>query len=447
LSEIAEPATETDALSDTSYDRIRYLWPDHLGLARGKYLSPERAAEGSNHCVALFSLQLNRVMIPHPGAHHESFPDVEARFSTDDIRPGWEKGTGVVVASITKNGVPIELAPRSILERVVGEWNEIGLTPMVGLELEAFLFEPDGQRAWRPIHTPGSYVYGTGTAVDPSGTIEEVMETALAIGIELESVNSEYDDGQFELTLRYGEALRAADDAFLFKTMAKEIAAKRGYLLTFMGKPITERGGSGIHVNFSLMDDKGNNVLADPSDPKRLSEVARQCIAGIVNDHVSMTALVAPTVNAYKRLRPGALNGYFANWGFDHRGVAVRVPPTGGSGTRLEHRLADGAASVHLAAAATLVSALRGVKAGLECPPAETQDCITGADTDVTVPSSLDAALDALENDKDFVEAFSPSCRMGEIQGAHHRLGDRRVPRVLLTPMPIRPGLRRLPAG
>jgi glutamine synthetase len=348
-------------------------------------------------------------MIPHPGAHHESFPDVEARFSTDDIRPGWEKGTGVVVASITKNGVPIELAPRSILERVVGEWNEIGLTPMVGLELEAFLFEPDGQRAWRPIHTPGSYVYGTGTAVDPSGTIEEVMETALAIGIELESVNSEYDDGQFELTLRYGEALRAADDAFLFKTMAKEIAAKRGYLLTFMGKPITERGGSGIHVNFSLMDDKGNNVLADPSDPKRLSEVARQCIAGIVNDHVSMTALVAPTVNAYKRLRPGALNGYFANWGFDHRGVAVRVPPTGGSGTRLEHRLADGAASVHLAAAATLVSALRGVKAGLECPPAETQDCITGADTDVTVPSSFDAALDALENDKDFVEAFSPS--------------------------------------
>jgi glutamine synthetase len=88
-------------LSATRYDRVRFLWPDHLGLARGKYLSPARAAEGSNHCVALFSLQLNRVMIPHPGAHHESFPDVEARFPADDIRPGWEKGTGVVVASIT----------------------------------------------------------------------------------------------------------------------------------------------------------------------------------------------------------------------------------------------------------------------------------------------------------------------------------------------------------
>lgn len=379
-----------------------------MGLARGKYLSPARAAEGSNHCVALFSLQLNRVMIPHPGAHHESFPDVEARFSTDDIRPGWEKGTGVVVASITKDGAPIELAPRSILERVVADWRAMGLTPMVGFELEAFLFEPDGPRGWQPIHTPGSYVYGTGTAVDPSGTIDQVMETAQEMGIELESVNSEYDDGQFELTLRYGQALEASDEAFLFKVMAKEVAARRGYLLTFMGKPITERGGSGIHINFSLMDDDGNNVLADPSDPTGLGALARQCIAGIVNDHVSMTALVAPTVNAYKRLQPGALNGYFANWGFDHRGVAVRVPPTRGAGTRLEHRLADGATSVHVAAAATLVAALRGVNLGLECPPAETQDCFNGADTDVTVPANLGAALDALEGDKEFVEAFSP---------------------------------------
>jgi glutamine synthetase len=348
-------------------------------------------------------------MIPHPGAHHESFPDVEARFSIDDVRPGWEPGTGVVVASITKDGVPIELAPRSILERVVGEWEAIGLRPMVGFELEAFLFEPDGERGWNPIHTPGSYVYGTGTAVDPSGTIQEIMETALEMGLDLESVNSEYDDGQFELTLRYDAALRAADDAFLFKVMAREVAAKRGYMLSFMGKPITERGGSGIHINLSLADMEGNNAFFDSSDPDGLSDLARQCIAGIVNDHVSMTALVAPTVNAYKRLQPGSLNGFYANWGLDHRGVAVRVPPANESGVRLEHRLADGATSLHLAAAATLVAALRGVRMELECPPPESQDCITGVDTDVTVPLSLGAALDALESDKEFVEAFSPS--------------------------------------
>ncbi len=396
-------------MSHTTYDRVRYLWPDHLGLARGKYLSAARAEEGSNHCVALFSLQLNRVMIPHPGAHHESFPDVEARFTLDSIRPGWEGGTGVVVASVTKDGVPVELAPRSILERVVGEWADLGYSPMIGFELEAFLFVPDGDRGWAPVHTPGSYVYGTGMAVDPTGTIEEIMDTAHAMGIELESVNSEYDDGQFELTLRYGEAVQAADDAFLFKVMAKEVAAKRGCLLAFMGKPITDRGGNGVHVNFSMRDGTGDNAFSDPSDPDGLSELARSCIAGLVSDHVSMTALVAPTVNAYKRLRPGALNGYYANWGLDHRGTAVRVPPSRGPGTRLEHRLADGTASPHIAAAATLVAAARGVRKGLECPPAETQDCVTGADTDITVPSSLGEALDALGSDKEFVEDFSPA--------------------------------------
>lgn len=396
-------------MSEVPYRRVRYLWPDHLGLARGKYLSAARAAEGSNHCVALFSLQLNREMIPFPGAHHESFPDVEARFDLDDIRPGWEGDTGVVVASITKDGIPIELAPRSILERVISDWRAAGYEPMVGFELEAFLFEPDEDRGWQPIHTPGSYVYGTGTAVDPSGTIEEVMDTAHAMGIELESVNSEYDDGQFELTLRYDHALKAADDAFLFRVMAREVAARRGYLLAFMGKPITSRGGSGIHVNFSLADGEGRNALVDETAQDGLSELARQCIAGIVNDHVSMTAIVAPTVNAYKRLKPASLNGYYANWGYDHRGVAVRVPPARGEGTRLEHRLADGAASAHTAAAATLLAALRGVGQGLECPPAETKDCITDVDADVTVPADLGAALDALERDKEFVEAFSPA--------------------------------------
>jgi glutamine synthetase len=314
----------------------------------------------------------------------------------------------VVVASITKDGVPIELAPRSILERVVGDWQAAGYQPMVGFELEAFLFEPDEDRGWRPIHTPGSYVYGTGTAVDPSGTIEEIMDTAHVMGIELESVNSEYDDGQFELTLRYGEALQAADDAFLFRVMAREVAAKRGYLLAFMGKPITERGGSGIHVNLSLLDSDGSNALADETAQDGLSHLARQCIAGIVNDHVSMSAIVAPTVNAYKRLKPASLNGYYANWGYDHRGVAVRVPPARGTGTRLEHRLADGATAVHTAAAATLLAALRGLTHELECPAAETKDCITDVDADVAVPPDLGAALDALEGDKEFVEAFSP---------------------------------------
>jgi len=391
----------------TEFHRVRLLWPDHLGLARGKYLTPEKAATGTAHCISLFTLGFDRVMIPHDGGFFwDGLPDCDATFEDEAIRPGWQEGTTVVIPDITREGKPVPLAPRNVLKEVVARWEDKGLAPKVGIELEAFLFEPDGDGGWRPISTPGAYVYGTGSAVDPSGTIDEIMKTAVQVGLRLESVNSEYDNGQFELTLRYDDAMRAADDAFLFKVMAKEIAASRGMLLTFMGKPINGRGGSGFHVNLSFDDDQGTNVLGDPESDDGLSQMARSVIAGLLHHHVGMTALVAPTVNAYKRLQPGSLCGYWANWGYDHRGVTVRVPPARGQGTRLEHRVGDGSVTPHQGVAAVLAAALLGYEKGYDPPPVETLDCIEKASTDVVCPPSLSEALDALEADTDLVEAF-----------------------------------------
>ena len=168
-------------------------------------------------------------------------------------------------------------APRNVLIDELEKWSKMGYRPMVGLELEAFLFEPDDE-GWRPITTPGHYVYGTGMAVDPSGTIDEIMTTAREVGLPLESVHSEFDNGQFELTLAFTDALAAADEAFLFKVMAKEVAAKRGMLLTFMGKPISERGGSGLHVNLSIEDSTGANLFPDEASEDGLSQLARDTI-------------------------------------------------------------------------------------------------------------------------------------------------------------------------
>lgn len=392
------------------YHRIRLLWPDHLGLARGKYLTPEKVDGGTAHCISLFTLGYDREMIPHDGGYFwKGLPDCDAVYEERDTRPGWEENTAVVVPDITRGGRPVPLAPRNVLKDVLDRWDSHGLQPMVGIELEGYLFEPDGDGGWQPISTPGAYVYGTGMAVDPSGTIDEVMATAREVGLPLESVNSEYDNGQFELTLAYTNALKAADDAFLFKVMAQEIAARRGLLLTFMGKPINDRGGSGFHVNLSFRDEAGTNVLADDSADDGLSELARQTTAGMLHHHVGMTALVAPTVNAYKRLQPGSLCGYWANWGYDHRGVTVRVPPARGAGTRLEHRVGDGSVAPHQGIAAVLVAALLGYEKGYELPPAETLDCIENASTDVVCPPSLSAALDALEQDADLVAAFGPA--------------------------------------
>lgn len=391
------------------YDRLRILWPDHLGLARGKYLPKERAERGTAHTINLFALGFDRVIYPHEGAmYFEGLPDIDAEFDPEEIRPGWEERTAVSIPKIVRNGAPVMMAPRNVLMKEIDLWAKRGYEPMVGIELEGFLFEPDEAGGWRPVTTPGAFVYGTGMAVDPTGTVDEIMSTARSVGLPLESVHSEYDNGQFELTLTYADALRAADDAFLFKVMAQEIAAKRGYRLTFMGKPINDRGGSGLHVNLSFNDTDGNNALYDESADDGLSGFCGEVIAGMLHHHVGMTALLAPTVNSYKRLQPASLCGYWANWGYDHRGVTVRVPPARGSGTRLEHRVGDGAVTPHQAVAAVLAASRLGLENNYELPLAETLDSVDNASTDVTVPASLKDALDALEADDAFVKAFSP---------------------------------------
>ncbi|MFP4634302.1 MAG: glutamine synthetase family protein [Nitriliruptoraceae bacterium] len=389
------------------HDRIRVLWPDHLGLARGKYLPIRYAERGSYHCLSLFSLGYDRDMVPAPGTKMlEGLPDLHATFDMSEVRDGWEPNTGVVVADISHQGEPVAMSSRHALRRAVDAWKALGYHPKVGIELEAYILQrsDDGTR-WVPWETPGGYVYGTGTAVDPIGLLDEIMREAEDANLPIESINSEYDIPQFELTLHYDDAMQAVDDAFLFKVLAREIAHRHGLLLTFLGRPLGDRGGSGLHVNVSFSDEHGTNVLNDDSSDDGLSQLARQAIAGMLEHHEGMAALLAPTVNAYKRLGPGTLTGYWANWGYDHRGVTVRVSPERGSALRLEHRTADGAANIYTAAATVLQAARLGVQKELALQPAETQDCLINTDAERTTPPSLRLALDALEADEELVDA------------------------------------------
>lgn len=387
---------------DQGFDRLRVLWPDHLGLARGKYIPARMADHGARHCTGVWALGYNREMEPGTTGsnYYDGLPDMVAQFDPADIRPGWENNTGVVVADLTEHGEPVAVSPRAALRRAIAAWQDRGLTPMVGIELEAFLLGPDGNGGWRPLDTPGAFVYGTGSAVDPGGVIEDIWATADRCGLPVEAMNSEYDTPQFEFTLEYTDALRAADDAFLFKLAAREVASLDGLLCTFLGKPLSDRGGSGLHVNLSLTDEHGRNAMDDPDADHGMSELSLQCVAGLVAHHEALAGLLAPTVNAYKRLQPGALAGCWANWGYDHRGVTVRIPGERGRAARIEHRLADGAAPPHTTVAAVLQAALLGVTNGARLPPAETGDGLEHVDTDRCVPPDLGAALDVLAADK-----------------------------------------------
>ncbi|MFN8458808.1 MAG: glutamine synthetase family protein [Anaerolineae bacterium] len=393
----------------TTYKRIRVLFPDHLGLARGKYIPGHAVKQSVRHCLTLFSLTFDRIMVSAPGAKlWEGLPDLEVRFPPDEIRPSWETNTGVVVGDLYFRGEPLALSPRHALRRAIADWEKMGYCPRLGIELEAYVLQPDGSGGWVEWHTPGAYVYGTGAMVDPLGLFDEVMELAEHCGLPIEAINSEYDAPQFELTLEYGEALQSIDNIFLFKLMARETAAKHGLLLTFLGKPFEGRSGSGFHTNFSLQDEEGRNTLADPTATDSLSRLAHQCIAGVLEHHEGMTALCAPTVNAYKRLRPRQLAGYWANWGYDHRGVTVRVPAERGPATRLEHRMSDGAANPYLATAAILQAARLGVVHNLTPPPPEELDCLENQSTERHTPDDLNQALNALEADTALVEAVGP---------------------------------------
>ena len=246
----------------SSFNRVRVLFSDHLNLARGKYVPARFADKGvSRHCLALFALGYDREMTPAPGTKMlEGLPDLEAVYQPDEIRTGWEKDTGVVIADLEREGQPLPLCPRQALKRAVADWDALGYMPKLGIEFEAYVFKWDeANRAWAPYDTPGAYVYGTGKAVDPEGLIDAVWEQSEACGFNLEFINSEYDFPQFEFTMKYDDALKAIDEAFLFRLMAREVLLDRGYLLSFMPKPINGRGGTGLHFNMSFWDGNGQN--------------------------------------------------------------------------------------------------------------------------------------------------------------------------------------------
>ncbi|MEY2952516.1 MAG: Glutamine synthetase [Pseudomonadota bacterium] len=384
-------------------DRLRVLFCDHLNLARGKYLPASKLGldGGARFCRSTFGVTYDKDLIAAPGAGvTDGLPDMEAHYHAADMRPGWEPHTQVVVGSLlAADGSSLPMCGRSALQRAVADWQALGYQPMVGIELEAYAFQiqPDGSLT--PYHTPSAYVYSTGPFADPLGFCDAIWERATRAGFRIDSMHTEFDSPQFEFTLTYDSALQAIDDVFLFRLLARETAIQHGIVLTFLPKPIHTQGGSGVHVNFSLRDAQGHSAMAGGDQAPALNALTRGCIAGLMQHHQGMAALVAPTVNSYHRLQPASMSGYWQNWGVDHRGVTARVSAEGGPAARLEHRMGDGAANPYTLTATVLQAARLGLVHGYALGPAEGGDGFVQTDARVGVPATLGAALDALEAD------------------------------------------------
>ncbi|WP_144094783.1 glutamine synthetase family protein [Croceicoccus sediminis] len=394
--------------ADKDVRRCRILFADQLNLARGKYVPMSEAQKGhARFCVGAYAVTYDKQLVAAPGGGLlDGLPDMELRFDASDMRKSWEPGTAIALGRVYAEDKPFALCGRSALIRAIEAWRERGLDPMVGVELEAYIFEPDGEGGWRPYQSPGAFVYGTGPFSDPAGLIDEIWAAAEACDIPVESINAEFDAPQWELTLRFADALKAADDAFLFRQMARELLFKRGYLLSFLPKPFADKSGSGMHFNLSFRDKDGTNVLAADVASGNYSETMKGTIAGLLHHHAALAAIMAPLTNSYDRLQPASLSGYWANWGIDHRSVTVRISAEQGPAARIEHRMADCAASPYFAMAAMLQAALLGVENGYALPEPETADGLENVNTDIHTPHDLGSALDALEADTALTEAL-----------------------------------------
>ena len=173
-----------------------------------------------------------------------------------------------------------------------------------------------------------------------------------------------------------------------------------------MPKPLSDRGGSGMHLNISLTDADGNNALDDPSQEDGLSDLVKPMVAGLVRHHPSLATLMCPTVNSYKRLRPSNICGYAGNWGYDHRLATVRIPLERGKATRIEHRLADCASNPYIATAAALQACLLGYSKKYPVPDPEPSENFVEPSSDIVVPDTLGQGLDLLEADTDLTGAI-----------------------------------------
>ena len=220
------------------------------------------------------------------------------------------------------------------------------------------------------------------------------------MGLGAYAAGHEYMTGQYEINLRHGEALDAADRAFRLKAAVKDVAALNGLVATFMGKPFNDQGGSGLHLHVSL-DGVGGNAFDAPGEPSGVSTAMRRFLAGVIHHAPALMALLNPTINAYRRTVPDSLAPTHANWGWDNRSAFGRVPPERGDATRLEIRVGDGSANPYLAIAVVLQAGLHGLREEMEAPAPVAGDAYrAGAGRGLRLPRTLEEALDALESDE-----------------------------------------------
>jgi glutamine synthetase len=318
----------------------------------------------------------------------------------------------------------------------------------VGAEPEFFLFKRNGSESIHPLpHDVGGY-FDFSASDEAVRVRTELMNALSMMGLDVEMGHHEVALGQHEIDFRYEDALYAADNVLTLKYTIKAIAAQRDLVASFMPKPIFGINGSGMHCHQSIFDEKGNNIFFNQEDEYHLSSSAYGFIAGQLAHARSMAAVVAPTINSYKRLVPGYEAPVYVGWAQINRSALIRIPHyTHGreKSIRAELRFPDPSANPYLAFTVMLAAGLNGIEEGLSCPePLNHVNIYTLSEEDRVkmnvseLPGSLAEALRELEQDKvirdalgsEIFEAFRRA-KWTEVEEYRTRVTDWEVERYL----------------
>lgn len=357
--------------------------------------------------------------------------------ATAQLDPFMEEPTlvllGTCVDTITRDDYP--RCPRSLAKRAEAYLRSTGIADVfyVGPEAEFFVFDDvryvnhphkssfsldSAMGYWNTdrdefpnqgykIRHKGGYV-----PVMPSDAHQdlrtEMVKVLEQVGMVVERQHMEVaSGGQAEIDFRYDELLRQADNLCWFKYVIKNVAQRAGKSATFMPKPIYGDNGNGMHTHMSLWKD-GKPLFAG-EQYGGLSEMALHFIAGVLAHAPALCALTNPSTNSYKRLVPGFEAPTNLAYSSRNRSASIRIPTYSASpkSVRIEFRTPDPTCNPYLAFSALMMAGLDGVERKLDPGEPMDKDIYSLSPEELSnipsSPASLDAALDALAKDHDFL--------------------------------------------
>ena len=307
-----------------------------------------------------------------------------------------------VIVSERPAGSTFAVDPRQILARAAAKLGDLGLTPVMAVELEFYLLDRERDDEGRPqrARLPGGERLET-TATNSVDELEalgpflrELEDFCRIQAIPASIVTSEMGASQFEINLQHVTSpLDAGDHAVLLRRAVRAAAARHGLAASFMSKPYLDASGNGMHVHMSIVDARGANLFDDGGQAG--SAALRHAVGGLQQAMAEFLAIFAPSINAFRRFGPNQFVPLNRFWGYNNRAVAFRVPAGPASARRIEHRVAGADANPHLVLAAILAGLHHGL--ATKADPGEPRQGSATDESDTSLRFDLPAAIDRLE--------------------------------------------------